>query len=165
VLLAKLKRQEKERVELLKAEKNSKVEIAKNYRHVINGLTYLMSKSNPEEDILILKKIAQKTISEIFHVPIKVGKNPTPENFKFSNQLLLEYVILLEKRNYINYNPKISVPKIIAKNCSLNVRGMTQSNLYHILKKLSYNPENIQDIKLSFQGLTSEIALLNEMKN
>lgn len=165
LLLEKLKKQEQERVKLLNAKRNSKIYIKKNYRHVIKGLMYLFLKYNPELERISARKMAEKVGLEIFHLPIRVEKHSLPQDLKFSNQLLLEYLIFLEKNGYVEYNPKVSIPKVISENCSLKIKGKTQSNLYHILKKLSYSPNDIQNIKLTLLGLTSEIALLNEMKN
>ena len=165
-LATKIIADEKRKESVLQKIKNSKIEIFKNKNHVKKGLKYLLSKSNADVDPNILDKISGQIMTELFHYTSKTDEFKIPSSITFGNQLLLEYLIFLEKKGYIKYNFRVSIPKVISQNCSLKIKGMTQSNLYHILKsKLAYHPDNVQDIKLTFEGLTSEIALVNEMKN
>ncbi|GMN06310.1 hypothetical protein MTsPCn5_16990 [Croceitalea sp. MTPC5] len=164
-LASRIVEDEKRKEVILQKLKNSKIRILRNISHVKKGFKYLLKKSNLDLSSEIIDSSANQLIIELFHTSTEKVGQPIPDTVNLSNQTMLEFLLLLEKHEYIKYNPKVSIPKIIANNCSLKSKGMTQSNLYHILKKLSYNPDNIQSIKLSFQGLTSEIALLNEMKN
>ncbi|GGW43888.1 hypothetical protein [Arenibacter certesii] len=165
-LAAKIIEDEKRKESVLQKIKNSRIEIFRNKNQIKKGFKYLLSKSNAGIDLNILDKVSGKIMTELFHYTSKTDEFIIPSTITFGNQLLLEYLIFLEKKGYIKYNFRISVPKVISQNCSLKIKGMTQSNLYHILKsKLAYHPDNVQDIKLTFEGLTSEIALVNEMKN
>jgi len=165
-LASKIIADEKRKESVLQKIKNSKIEIFKNKNHVKKGLKYLLSKSNADVDLNVLDKVSGQIMAELFHYTSKTDEFKIPSTITFGNQLLLEYLIFLEKKGYMKYNFRVSIPKVISQNCSLKIKGMTQSNLYHILKsKLAYHPDNVEDIKLTFEGLTSEIALFNEMKN
>jgi hypothetical protein len=165
-LATKIIEDEKRKETILQKIKYSKIEIYKNKNHVKKGFKYLLRKSNADVDVNLLDKVSVQVMSELFHFSSKTDKFQIPATINFGNQLLLEYLLFLEKNGYTRYNPRVSVPKVISQNCSLRIKGMTQSNLYNILKaKLAYHPDNVQDIKLTFESLTSEIALVNEMKN
>ncbi len=137
-----------------------KIELAnpKNIRKIRKGLNYLIKKQNPNLTSKESKSIARIISSDIFQTENpEVYKPLYNRSINFNNKVLMEFIFFLSKNQYIKKQGH-SFPKIISNNLSIHQRGFSYQNLYILAKKIE------SDSELTFNGLTSSLALENEMK-
>ncbi|WP_299767008.1 hypothetical protein [uncultured Dokdonia sp.] len=148
------RKKKKKSIEVFKIELNN----PKNIRKIRKGLTYLIKKQNPDIIHKEAKSIARIISLDIFHTENpEISKPLNNMSINFNNKILMEFIFFLSKTEYIK-KQKHSFPKIISNNISIDKRGFSYQNLYILAKEIKNNPE------LTFNGLTSPLALANEMK-
>lgn len=158
-----IKRIEELEIRTNKKRKN-KITLKKKVKPVIKGLTYLLSKNNKNKDHDILSEFSTNFIYAIFDS----GESHLityPNEIDFPNELIVDYLIFLEKYGYFQNDSSISIPKILEKQIWYDMKGKSKQTFYRLFKQKLPNPKKIHETKIYFGGLTSEIALKNEMIN
>ena len=153
-----------EELEIRINKKNKKITLKKKVKPVIKGLTYLLSKNNKNIDHDILSEFSTNLIYAIFDS----GQSQvllSPYKIDFPNELLVDYLIFLEKYRYFQNDSSISIPKILEQQIWYDMKGKSKQTFYRLFKQKLPNPKRIHETKIYFGGLTSEIALKNEMIN
>jgi len=163
----KLKELEKKKVleRLYKKQKlKSKIQLSKSYKSVLKGLLYLLKKRNKKINENILRDYALSIVHSIFHTNEIFTANVSEyREINFTSDLLIDYILFLEKEEYFINDRSFSIPRILNEKLNINFKGKSAKNFYALLNKKDYGTTNIKDIKIKFSGLTSETALKNEM--
>lgn len=157
-------------------EKNNQVKLKihkGNETSIIRGFTYLLKKSNPGLNNKTIDKIATQTIDSIFNNKI-ASDDLQQKKIILSNLVLVDFILFLAKNNYIKLHKNITLyPKLISKRLPFKMKGSGEKRLYQLFKgKLSSSivtikkdKEDYSNLVIDFNGLTSEKALLNEIRN
>ncbi len=141
--------------------RRSKIEVKqeKYLTAITQGMTWLLSKENPNFSKSELHKTAEKLISNLFY-----SSNTEPEehiidtSIKINNIVLVEFIVFLKDKKQYLTDKKISIPKLIRDNLNYDSIGFSYKNLITIYNTVITKKE------FNFNGLTSINALSNEMK-
>jgi hypothetical protein len=145
-----------------------KIKLLKPKKKAVAYLTCLLKKENNNYNEDNLNKISKVVVESIF----ENKKKEINSNLKFTNNALVDYIIFLAKEKYFSlYKKRSLLPKLVSsENLPLKIKGTSKSNMKDLfierlrLAVIEENHEDFSKVKLTFDGLTSEIALKKSIR-